>query len=107
VDGVPSYEGIQDDVDAAPFRESDETLVETASYLVHLDKYARRMEDESRTLYGQVRDATIDALQYQPRCAELERENTALRHRVRQLELSLDRTTVVLLQSERQRVDTR
>jgi hypothetical protein len=49
VDGVPSYEGIQDDVDAAPFRESDETLVETASYLVDLDKYARRLEDESRT----------------------------------------------------------
>jgi hypothetical protein len=41
VDEVPSYEGIQDDVDAAPFRESDETLVETASYLVDLDKYAR------------------------------------------------------------------
>jgi hypothetical protein len=52
VDGVPSYEGIQDGVDAAPFRESDETLVETASYLVDLDKYARRLEDESRTLYG-------------------------------------------------------
>jgi hypothetical protein len=79
VDGVPSYEGIQEDVDAAPFRESDETLVEIASYLVDLDKYARRLEDESRTLYGQVRDATIDALQYQPRCAELERENTALK----------------------------
>jgi hypothetical protein len=46
--------------------------VETASYLVDLDKYTRRLEDESRTLYGQVRDATIDALQYQPRCAELE-----------------------------------
>jgi exonuclease VII large subunit len=107
VDGVPSYEGIQDDVDAAPFRESDETLVETASYLVDLDKYARQLEDESHTLYGQVRDATIDALQYQPRCAELERENSALRHRVRQLELSLDRATTVLLQSERERVDTR
>jgi hypothetical protein len=39
VDGVPSYEGIQDDVDTAPFRESDETLLETASYLVDLDKY--------------------------------------------------------------------
>jgi hypothetical protein len=52
VDGVPSYEGIQDDVDAAPFCESDETLVETASYLVDLDKYARRLEDESRTLFG-------------------------------------------------------
>jgi hypothetical protein len=34
VDGVPSYEGIQDDVDAALFHESDETLVETSSYLV-------------------------------------------------------------------------
>jgi hypothetical protein len=107
VDRVPSYEGIQDDVDAAPFHESDETLVETASYLVDLDKYARRLEDESRTLFGQVRDATIDALQYQPRCAELERENSALRHRVRQLELSLDCATTVLLQSERERVDTR
>jgi hypothetical protein len=63
VDGVPSYEGIQDDVDAAPFRESDETLVETASYLVDLDKYARHLEDESRTLFSQVRDATVDALQ--------------------------------------------
>jgi hypothetical protein len=67
VDGVPSYEGIQNDVDAAPYREADETLVETASYLVDVDKYAHRLEDESRTLYGQVRDATIDALQYQPR----------------------------------------
>jgi hypothetical protein len=74
VDGVPSCEGIQDDVDAAPFCESDETLVETTSYLVDLDKYARRLEDESRTLFVQIRDATVDALQYQPRCAELERE---------------------------------
>jgi hypothetical protein len=75
VDGVPSYEGIQDDVDAAPFREFDETLVETASYLVDLDKYTRLLEDESRTLFGQVRDATVDSLQYQPRCVQLEREN--------------------------------
>jgi hypothetical protein len=52
VDGVPSHEGIQDDIDAAPFRESDETLVETTSYLVDLDKYARRLEDESRTLFA-------------------------------------------------------
>jgi hypothetical protein len=52
VDGVPSHEGIQDDVDTAPFRESDEALVETASYLVDLDKDARRLEDESRTLFG-------------------------------------------------------
>jgi hypothetical protein len=36
-------------------------LVETASYLVDLDKYARRLEDESRTLFGQIRDATVDA----------------------------------------------
>jgi hypothetical protein len=107
VDGVPSYEGIQDDVDAAPFRESDETLVETASYLVDLDKYARRLEDESRTLFGQIRDATVDARQYQTRCVQLERENSALRYRVRQLEQSLDRATTVLLQSERERVDTR
>jgi hypothetical protein len=35
-------------------------LVETASYLVDLDKYARRLEDESRTLFGQIRDATVD-----------------------------------------------
>jgi hypothetical protein len=68
VDRVPSYEGIQDDVDAAPFRESDETLVETASYLVDLDKYTRRLEDESRTLFGQIRDTTVDARQYQPYC---------------------------------------
>jgi hypothetical protein len=52
VDGVPSHEGIQDDVDAAPFCETDETLVETTSYLVNLDKYACRLEDESRTLFG-------------------------------------------------------
>jgi hypothetical protein len=60
VDGVPSHEGIQDDVDAAPFRETDETLVETTNYLVDLDKYARRLEDESRTLFGHIRDATVD-----------------------------------------------
>jgi hypothetical protein len=101
VDGVPSYEGIQDDVDTAPFRESNETLVETASYLVDLDKYARRLEDESRTLFGQIRDATVDARQYKPRGVQLERENSALRYRVRQLEQSLDRATIVLLQSER------
>jgi hypothetical protein len=41
------HEGIQDDVDAAPFHETDETLVETASYLVDLDKYARCLGDES------------------------------------------------------------
>jgi hypothetical protein len=102
VDGVPSYEGIQDDVDAAPFRESDETRVETASYLVDLDKYARRLDDESRTLFGQIRDATVDARQYQPSCVQLERENSALRYCVRQLEQSLDRATTVLLQSERE-----
>jgi chromosome segregation ATPase len=107
VDGVPSHEGIQDDVDAAPFRESDETLVEMASYLVNLDKYVCCLEDESRTLFGQIRDATVDACQYQPRCVQLERENSALRYRVRQLEQSLDRVTAVLLQSERERVDTR
>jgi hypothetical protein len=107
VDGVPSYEGIQDNIDAAPFREFDKTLVETASYLVDLDKYARRLEDESRTLFGQIRDNTVDARQYQPRRVQLERENSALRYRVRQLEQSLDRATTVLLQSERERVDTR
>jgi hypothetical protein len=64
VDGFPPHEGIQDDVDAAPFHEIDETLVETASYLVDLNKYAHRLEDESRTLFGQIRDATIDACQY-------------------------------------------
>jgi hypothetical protein len=68
VDRVPSHEGIQDDVDAAPFCETDETLVETASYLVDLDKYARHLEDESRTLFGKIKDATVDARQYQPRC---------------------------------------
>jgi predicted nuclease with TOPRIM domain len=35
------------------------------------------------------------------------RENSALSYRVRQLEQSLDRATIVLLQSERERVDTR
>jgi hypothetical protein len=74
--------------------------------LVNLDKYAHRLEDESRTLFGQIRDATVDARQYQPRCVQLERENSALRYRVRQLEQSLDRATTVLLQSERERVDT-
>jgi hypothetical protein len=64
VDGVPSHEGIQDDVDAPPFCDSDETFVETASYLVDLDKYARCLEDESRTLFGQIRDTTVDARQY-------------------------------------------
>jgi hypothetical protein len=54
VDGVPSHEGIQDDVDAAPFRKTNKTFVETASYLVDLDKYARRLEDESRTLFSQI-----------------------------------------------------
>jgi hypothetical protein len=103
VDGVPSHEGIQDDVDAAPFRESDETLVETTSYLVDLDKYARRKEDESRTLFGQIRDTTVDARQYQPCCVQLERENSALRYRAHQLEQSLNRATTVLLQSERER----
>jgi chromosome segregation ATPase len=106
VDGVPSHEGIQDDVDAAPFRESNETLVETASYLVDLDKYARRLKDESCTLFGQIRDATVDARQYQPHCAQLEREHSVLHYRVRQLEQSLDRATAVLLQFERERVDT-
>jgi hypothetical protein len=107
VDRVPSHEGIQDDVDAAPFRESDETLVETASYLVDFDKYARRLEDESCTLFGQIRDATVNTRKYQPRCVQLERENSALRYRVRQLEQSHDRATAVLLQSEREWVDTR
>jgi predicted nuclease with TOPRIM domain len=75
--------------------------------LVDLDKYTRRLEDESRTLFGQIRDATVDARQYQPRCVQQERENSALCYRVRQLEQSLDRATAVLLQSERERVDTR
>jgi hypothetical protein len=77
-----------------------------ASYLVDLDKYARRLEDESSTLFGQIRDATVDACQYQLRCVQLG-ERTALRYHVRQLEQSLDRATTVLLQSERERVDTR
>jgi hypothetical protein len=62
------HEGIQDDVDTAPFRESDETLVEIASYLVVLDKYTHRLEDESRTLFGKIRDAIVEARQYQPHC---------------------------------------
>jgi hypothetical protein len=107
VDGVPSHEGTQDDVDAAPFCETDETLVETASYLVDHDKYARCLEGESRTLFGQIRDTTVDACQYQLCCVQLERENNALRLRVRQLEQSLNRATTILLQSERERVDTR
>jgi hypothetical protein len=35
--------------------------VETTSYLVDLDKYARHLEDESQTLFGKVRDATVEA----------------------------------------------
>jgi hypothetical protein len=107
VDGVPSHEGIQDDIDVASFRESNETLVETARYMVDLDMYACRLEDESCTRFGQIRDATVDARQYQPRCVQLERENSALRYCVHQLEQSLDHATAVLLQSERERVDTR
>jgi hypothetical protein len=61
VDGVPSHEGIPDNADAAPFRESDDTLVETTSYFVDLDKYAHCLEDESRTLFDQIKDATVDA----------------------------------------------
>jgi predicted nuclease with TOPRIM domain len=40
-------------------------------------------------------------------CPAGERENSALRYRVRQLEQSLDRATAVLLQSEREWVDAR
>jgi hypothetical protein len=61
VDGVPSHEGIWDDVDTAPFRETDQTLVETTNYLVDLDTYTHRREGESRTLFGLIRDATLDA----------------------------------------------
>jgi hypothetical protein len=85
-DGVPSHEGIQDDVDNTPLRESDETLVEMASYFIDLDKYVRRLEDELRTLSSQIRDATVNTRQYQPRCVQLERENSTLRYRIRQLE---------------------
>jgi hypothetical protein len=76
MDRVPSHEGIQHDVDTAPFCKFDETLVETANYLVDLDKYAHHLEDESRNLFGEIRDATIEARQYQPRCLQLERERT-------------------------------
>jgi hypothetical protein len=58
-------------------------------------------------LFGQIRDATVDARQYQPRCVQLGRESRALCYRIHQLEQSLDRSTTVLLQSERERVDTR
>jgi hypothetical protein len=71
--------------------------VERASYLVDHDKYTRCLEDESRTLFVKIRDSTVDAHQYQPRCLQLERENSALRLRVHQLEQSLDRSTTVLL----------
>jgi hypothetical protein len=107
VDKVPSHKGIQDDVDTAPFRETDETLVETTSYLVDLDKYVCCLEDDSRTLFIQIRDATVDPRQYQPRCVQLEKQNSVLRYRIGQLEQSLDCMTTILLQSERERVDTR
>jgi hypothetical protein len=61
----------------------------------------------SRTIFSQIRYATINAHQYQPYCVQLQRENSALRYRVRQLEQSLDCATAVLLQSKRERVDTR
>jgi hypothetical protein len=76
--------------------------VETASYLVNLGKYVRRLEDELRTLFGQIRDATFDARQYQPCCVQMERENSVLRYRGHHLEQSLDRATTVMLQSERE-----
>jgi hypothetical protein len=38
--------------------------LETASNLVDLDNYTHRLEDESRTLFVQIRDATVDAHQY-------------------------------------------
>jgi hypothetical protein len=63
--------------------------VETTNYLVDLDKYAHRLEDVSCTLFGQIRDAIVDARQYQPRCVQLERENSVLRYHVCQLEQSL------------------
>jgi hypothetical protein len=63
MDGVPLHEEIQDDIDATPFHESEETRVETANYLVDLNKYARHLEDESWTLFGEVRDATVEACQ--------------------------------------------
>jgi hypothetical protein len=107
VDGVPSHEGIQDDVDAAPFRKFDETLVETASYLVDLDKYARHLEDESCTLFGQIRDATVDARQYQPRCVQLERERTARHATVFTSSRRASNVRPLSCCSPRERVDTR
>jgi hypothetical protein len=60
--------------------------VETTIYLVNIDKYTRRLEDESHTLFGQIRDTTVDARQFQSRCVQLEKGNNALRYCVRQLE---------------------
>jgi acetone carboxylase gamma subunit len=61
----------------------------------------------SRTIFSQIRYATINARQYQPCCVQLQRENSALRYRVCQLKQSLNRATAVLLQSKREPVDTR
>jgi uncharacterized protein (UPF0216 family) len=107
VDGVPSHERIQDDVDTAPFHESDETLVETASYLVDLDKYTHRLENETLTLFSEIKDATSEARLHLPCCLELERENHALRYHVRQLEQGVNCVNTMLLQAVRERVDTR
>jgi hypothetical protein len=97
VDRVPLHEGIQGDIDVAPFCKSDETLVETASYLVDLNKYARRLEDELRTLFSDIWDTNREARLHLPRCLQLERENNTLRHRIRQLEQGLNCATTVLL----------
>jgi hypothetical protein len=106
VDRVPSHEGLQDDVDVAPFRESDKTLVETASYLVDLDKYTHHLENESLNLFGDIKDATTEARHHLLHCLELERENHALRYRVRQLEQGVNYANTTLLQVERERVAT-
>jgi hypothetical protein len=107
LDGVPSHKGIQDDADTAPFHESDEMLGETAGYLVDLDKYTRRLENEALTLFSEIKDATGAACLHLPCCLQLERENSALRYCVRELEQGLGCANATLLQSERERVDTR
>jgi hypothetical protein len=41
--------------------------------MVDLDKYTRRLEDESWTLFGHIKDATGEALLHLPRRLQLER----------------------------------
>jgi hypothetical protein len=51
--------------------------------LVDVDKYARSLENDSLTLFCEIKDATGEARLHLPRCLALERENHTLCYRVR------------------------